>query len=256
MATEHLKEPAAISAVEDITIELSTKPAIRLWVGREKSDKKFGILGVPGFCKFMNTMESAIRKDDPYADYYYFQIEEAISDLASNLDRELQDIEDHISKKKHRKMTLPPVSSKEPLKLPIRFAAQTGFKITHQLLMLDEIVTRVLAANHIGILGQDDKHQIIKRLEQQFRAVLNLVFKYKYTGVTRDDIATNNQIGRKALKQMGELPDEFLFGDKRAQDAPPLPKKRRNTSKNNSTKDKEQDEVPSTDSEQSESAAA
>ena len=40
MATKNSQNMSAIRTKEDITIELSTRPASRLWEGREKTAKK------------------------------------------------------------------------------------------------------------------------------------------------------------------------------------------------------------------------
>ena len=51
MADSNSQKMAAIGAKQDIEIELATRPALRLWQGREKTQKRHGILGLPGFCK-------------------------------------------------------------------------------------------------------------------------------------------------------------------------------------------------------------
>ena len=83
---------ASIAPTQDIEIELATRPALRLWQGREKTENRHGILGLPGFCSRGRSIEQAIRDDDPYADYHFAQIEEGIEHLSEDLDEELKDI--------------------------------------------------------------------------------------------------------------------------------------------------------------------
>ena len=216
----------SIKAKEDITIEIATKPAYRLWQGRQKNEKKHGILGLPGFCKLMRGVEQSIKEDDPYADYYYLLIEEAIERLIFDLNIELKDIESLVSENIPSAMNMPDVGSSNPIVIPVRFASSVGFKMVYQLLKVDQIVLKILLANHIGLLPTKDKFQTIARVERRFRSVMHLIFGYRHTGVTRDDIAANNPIAKKAQDLMGDLDACYLEATKRSDNAPSLPLKR------------------------------
>ena len=65
---DNTQRMASIETKQDIEIELATRPAVRLFQGREKTPKRHGILGLPGFSKIIRGSEQAVRKDDPYAD--------------------------------------------------------------------------------------------------------------------------------------------------------------------------------------------
>lgn len=226
MADTKSNQMAAIGAKQDIEIELATRPALRLWQGREKTPKRHGILGIPGFCKLIRGIEQSIRNDDPYADYYYHKIETAIEELAFDLESELKDIQSLIEENTPGAMRLPDVGSKDPVVVPIRFASRLGFQLVYQLLNVDQVVLKILLASHVGLLGTKEKFQTLARVETRFRGVLHLVFQYRHTGVTRDDIAANNQKAVKARELMGELEEGYLEGSLRSENAPALPAKR------------------------------
>lgn len=219
----------SVTALTDIQIELATRPALRIWEGREKTTQKHGILGIPGFCKFMKGIELAIKEDDPYADFHYHKIEEAISSLSFELDNELSDIETYITQKIPPAMKLPDIGSKSPVVVPIRFASQIGFKLVYELLKLDRIVLKLLLANHIGLLANKEKFDALDRLERKARAVINLVYGFRYTGLTRDDVAANNQKAIQAKQLMGDIPKGYLDGTLRSASAPALPLRRLQT---------------------------
>ena len=166
MADSNSQKMAAIGAKQDIEIELATRPALRLWQGREKTQKRHGILGLPGFCKIVRGIEQAVREDDPYADYHYHRIEQAIDDLTFDLDSELKDIQSFIDENIPPAMRLPDIGSKNPVVVPIRFASRLGFQLVYQLLKVDQIVLKVLLANHIGLLPNKEK-----RLSQELKSV-------------------------------------------------------------------------------------
>ena len=220
---------ASIGTVQDIEIELATRPAVRLFQGREKTSKRHGILGMPGFSKIVRGIEQAVREDDPYADYHYKQIEQAIEDLAFDLDSELKDIKAYIDENTPSAMHIPEIGSKQPMVVPIRFASRLGFQLVYQLLKVDQIVLKVLLANHIGLLPNREKFDTLTRVEKRVRSVIHLVFAYRHTGVTRDDVAANNKKAQKAIDMMGDLEPGYLDGSLRSDNAPPLPAKRLQT---------------------------
>ncbi len=126
-------------------------------------------------------------------------------------------------------MRLPDIGSKNPVVVPIRFASRLGFQLVYQLLKVDQIVLKVLLANHIGLLPNKEKFETLARVEKRVRGVLHKVFSYRHTGVTRDDLAANNQKAQKAKELMGDLKVGYLEGTTRSDNAPPLPMKRLQT---------------------------
>ena len=225
----HTQRMASIETKQDIEIELATRPAVRLFQGREKTPKRHGILGLPGFSKIIRGIEQAVREDDPYADYHFHQIEQAIEDLTFDLDSELKDIKAYIDENIPSAMRLPEIGSKNPVVVPVRFASRLGFQLVYQLLKVDQIVLKVLLANHIGLLPNKEKFETLARVEKRVRGVFHLVFAYRHTGVTRDDIAANNKKAQKAIELMGDLEHGYLDGTNRSDNAPPLPPKRLRT---------------------------
>mgnify|MGYP003655034177 CR=1 FL=1 len=223
------KKMGAIAAQGTIEIELSTRPALRLWQGREKTEKRHGIIGVPGFSKIMKGIEASIRADDPYADYHYQVIEQAIEDLKEHLEMEDRDITMFLSENVPAAMRLPEVGSESPTVVPVRFVSKLGFQLTYQVLKVDQIVLKVLSANHIGLLSNSVKFETLARLEKKVRSVMHLIFAYHNVGVTRDDMAANNKKAQIAIDRMGQLEKSYLEGSIRSESAPALPMNRLKT---------------------------
>jgi len=217
---------SSIKAKDDITIELSTRSAVRLFKGREKTSKRHGIMGIPGFCKLLKGMESAIAQDDPYADYYFKVIDDAIEELSFDLDIQLKELLEFIESNTPSAMNIPDSINSSPVVMPIKFASKMSFKIIYQLLKADKILLNVLRANHVGMLSNEEKFQMIAFTERKVRGVIHKIFSYKYMGVTRDDLAANNQKALQAIKAMGELEAGYLEGSERSSHAPSLPSRR------------------------------
>ncbi len=237
-------ELGPIRAKTDITVDVATRPALRVWSGRDKTPERRGILGIPGFASITRTLEEQVKLDDPYADYHFIQIENALAKLRSELDQELETITTFIDEMVPPAMTLPDVGSNEPCILPIRFASRHGFAMLYELLKMDKIVMKTLLANHIGLLNSSEKFKTLNRLEARMRTALYTAYAYRVTGVTRDDMAANNKVAKRAIEMMGELKIEYLEGTTRSPNAPQLPQKRLATlvsTKDNSEKTGKED---------------
>ncbi|MBN5587274.1 TIGR03761 family integrating conjugative element protein, partial [Pseudomonas aeruginosa] len=79
----------------DVKLTLHTYHAARIWTGRQKSDAKHSILGLSGFCAYVNRMHRGAAQDDPYSDWWLVQIEEKVESCQAALkaiDQRLDDV--------------------------------------------------------------------------------------------------------------------------------------------------------------------
>jgi integrating conjugative element protein (TIGR03761 family) len=220
------KRMASVTSAEDITIEFSTRSAFRLWSGRESTDKQRGILGVAGFARLLRSLEQAVREDDPYADFHFLRIEQSINELSAELNADLAAMTDLIASKIPSAMKVPAAVSEEPTVVPVKFSSRLGFDLVYQVLKVDQIALKVLLASHLALMSAKEKFTALANSERKVRAVMNKVFDYRYTGVTRDDMSATNQKALAAIKAMGELSEEYLSGELRSPNAPKLPRRR------------------------------
>lgn len=226
---------ASVTSAGDITVELATRSAVRLWHGRETTEKRRGIIGMAGFGRLLRTVEQSIKEDDPYADCFYAKIESAIADLSDDLDADMKAMDDLIESGIPAEMTVPKVVNEEPVVVPVKFSSSLGFKLVYQLIKADKIALKVLQASHLGLLDGNDKLVYLSNNERKIRAVMNRVFDFKYTGVTRDDVAANNPKAQKADNLMGKISEGYMTGELRSPNAPKPPRRRRQAIEKNDT---------------------
>ena len=226
MADAEAEKLAPLRTVDDITIKLSSRAAVRLWEGKKKVGNNYSVIGVPGFCKMLRGIEDAIRSDDPYADYYFHQIEIAIETLNAELTQELKSIGEIIADSISGQMTLPEIENRNPSVYPVRFASRLGFQLVHQLLLVDRIYLQYAQAHYVALISMAQKATFGNKMERRIRGIMNMVFKFVNCNVSRDDIAAGNQVAQRAIKKMGEIPQEYLTGETRSEEAPFLPAKR------------------------------
>ncbi|KFX68102.1 conjugal transfer protein [Pseudomonas taeanensis MS-3] len=208
----------------DVQLTLHTHHAARIWMGRPKNEQKPGIIGLSGFCSIINRMTRGATQDDPYSDWWMIQLEDKIneSDTAlKDIDQRLDDV----------MANLPPAISIsnnlsiQPVRLPLYISNPLGFKAVYLLTSYDEIVRRILLAQHVGLIGRRDMELWIDEGAAVLRKLFGLAQIYRYSGACRDDFAANNakaEAARKMYERHGEIPQDILEGTRRSTFAPPI----------------------------------
>lgn len=208
----------------DVKLTLHTHHAARIWMGRPKSDLKPGIIGLSGFCSVVNRMSRGAQQDDPYSDWWMILLEDKVTESKQGL----KDIEARLDT---AMATLPPAISIsenlsiQPVSLPLYISNPIGFQAVYLLTGYDEIVRRILLAQHVGLVGRRDMEAWIDEGAAVLRRLFGLAQLYKYSGAERDDFAANNakaEAARKLYERYGELPQDILQGLRRSTFAPPI----------------------------------
>lgn len=208
----------------DVQLTLHTHHAARIWLGRPKNELKHGIIGLAGFCAIINRLSRGASQDDPYSDWWMVQLEDKVneSDLALRaIDQRLDDV----------MANLPPAISIsnnlsiQPVSLPLFIANPLGFKAVYLLTAYDEIVRRILLAQHVGLIGRREMERWIDEGAAVLRKLFGLAQLYKFSGACRDDFAANNaraDAARQMYERYGEIPQDILEGTRRSTFAPPI----------------------------------
>lgn len=193
-------------------------------MGRPKNDLKPGFIGLSGFCSVINRMSRGAQQDDPYSDWWMILLEDKITESKESL----RTIEERLDT---AMASLPPAISIsenlsiQPVSLPLYISNPIGFQAVYLLTGYDEIVRRILLAQHVGLVGRRDMETWIDEGAAVLRRLFGLAQVYKFSGAERDDFASNNakaQAARKMYERYGELPQDILEGTRRSNFAPPI----------------------------------
>jgi integrating conjugative element protein (TIGR03761 family) len=225
--------------VENPTIQLITNVALFLWNGRERTENKAYIMSMPELLRRVRNMESAIQQDDPWADKTYLALQEAIDEAEHAFQAKKEELE-AVVEQGHSRISFPSAVTKSPVEREIVDHSRLGFRVLEVLALADDTARLILEAQHRGRIDAREKVLLVKSVESIFRAMMSHVSKWRYFGVTRDDVAGNTQPAQKAKAAFGEIEQEYLDGSLRSKFAPELPKKRQKVS---------QAEAPVTDDE-------
>ncbi len=212
---------------------LHTQLAHRLFYGRKKSvettivdgkpvkRKLEAVIGLVRFTSNINQLYNLAEMDDPYADYMLLKIETSMAELKANLSTNIEalrqllgDVED---------MQIDASFSVKPIQLPLEFQTPFyGFEAARIVKYYDRLVLLALTTRHTGDLLDSDWNRVVNHSARDIRRVFLMSTQYKFAGVTRDDMAANNQRARAAIEQHGELPQNVVEGRKRAIHAPKI----------------------------------
>ncbi len=208
----------------DVALTLHTHHAARIWIGRPKSEGKAAIIGLAGFCAAINRIARGASQDDPYSDWWLIRVEEKIEES----DEALKAIDLRLDEVM---ASLPPAISisnnlsVQPVKLPLFISNPLGFKAVYLLTSYDEIVRRILLAQHVGLIGRRDMEVWIDEGAGVLRRLFGLAQLHRYSGAARDDFAANNAKAAQAREmyaRYGEIPQDILEGTRRSAFAPPI----------------------------------
>lgn len=209
------------------TITLHTRSGAYMWEGREKAEGQRYIMAFEYYLKKLRNIQNAAKDDDPWADKAFLLSEIAISDATAEIQM-LQTTLEEAKANHHSRLVIPNASVSKTVTLDIRQHSVLGWRALELLLIADDVVKLALEAHHVARITQEQKILFIRKAEAIVRSILKPATQYEYTGVTRDDVASNNQKAQKAKQKMGRIESEYLTAEKRSKYAPPLPSKRRN----------------------------
>ncbi|WP_079457545.1 PFL_4669 family integrating conjugative element protein, partial [Pseudomonas aeruginosa] len=122
----------------DVKLTLHTYHAARIWTGRQKSDAKHSILGLSGFCAYVNRMHRGAAQDDPYSDWWLVQIEEKVESCQAALKAIDQRLDD-VMAKLPATLDISENLSVTPVKVPLFISNPLGFKAVYLLTNYDEL---------------------------------------------------------------------------------------------------------------------
>ena len=201
-------------------IVLHTRAAHRLFYGRRRDDKANikPIIGLVRFSTNVNGIVECAANDDPWADAVLLKIEDRFTAANTLVKENIDVLEQLLDGMEGLSICLN--ESVKPVTLPVEFKTVYGFMGARLLGQYDKLVRLGLVARHVGLVFADDWGRLVGTPGRNIREVFWLSATYRYTGVTRNDVAANNEVARRAVAKYGKLPQDVLEGTRRAKHAP------------------------------------
>jgi len=208
----------------EVTITLHTYHAFRIWNGVRRPDEQEearfrGIPGMQNYFAITNLIKLASGRDDPFADWWMIKLEERIEAARARIDKFSRELVD-VMKRVPSQISISDNLNQAPVTLPLYVGSHLGFHGVYLLTTYDELVRKVLLANHTGLLGRLDMESYIDLAAHELRSLIELANRFRNTGASRDDMAANNARAREAVEKLGLPPEDILQGNRRSEFAP------------------------------------
>ena len=204
-----------------MTLQIHTRHASRLWYGRRTTKDKPGIMGLGAFMSITNKINIGSRQDDPYADMWMLNVEEKIDQtkaLLGTLKKEIDDVFNSVPST----FSLSENLNIQPANLPVFAGSHLGYLAIYVLAQYDEIVRKALLAFHIALIHRAGLDHWLNRGDKYLRSLLAVVVRYHFSGVTRKDFVEGNAAAQAAIEKYGEVPQDIFDGTRRSRFSPPL----------------------------------
>lgn len=203
---------------------VKTHLAQQLVFGRPASpraDGKRAIIGLIGFAGMLKSIFTGAKLDDPYADKWLLEIEAAIDAAAAELAELRNSVEHSLAVRPDVHHTV--AQSVKPIEVPLYFSNQLAFRAAYLVNDFDMLVCAIQTAKHVAAITTTKSNELIQRGSKTIRRTFASAIGYRYTGVSRADVAHRTARAGAAFERWGELPREVLDGTRRAEYGPPLP---------------------------------
>jgi integrating conjugative element protein (TIGR03761 family) len=190
----------------------------------EPGGKKFKAIGLYNFSVKCAILESAIKKDDPYADAAFYHIHEEVIRERAELKERIVAFKNWLSGEIPKTLSLTAAMNLTPLTLEFKFNSTMAFQLLYLILELDEYFRLIKLAQHISLVDPTQSNKQIHDGMRIARNIMNNVNFYKHTDVTRKDVMESNQRAKQAQEAMPMLvlDEGFITGATRSSLAPSI----------------------------------
>lgn len=203
-----------------IELKLHTYHALRVWQGGQPTGKTgYTVPSMQQYFAITNMIRLTSARDNPYADWWMIKIEEKL-DQAQQEMHELSAMLEKLITAVPEQISITENLNQEPFITPVFCNSHMGFRAVFLLEAYDGLARKILLANHVGLLSRRDMEGFLDQGAHQLRSLFGLALTYRNTGVTRDDMATNNARAREAIERLGTPPSDILQGTRRSEFAP------------------------------------
>ncbi len=212
----------------EISAVIHTKQAAILIQGKliedqhKKSNTKRAVIGLYKFASMASILESNIKKDDPFADYIFYNFHEEIINERAKLKAKLATFKNWINSKVPSNLSLNESMNVRPLEMKFKFNSALAFQLSYLILEQDEYFRLLKLAQHIAVIDSNQANDNINENMRDTRRIMNMIYLYKTSNATRSDHKANNQVWKRACEMMPQLvlPESILTGEKRSALAP------------------------------------
>ncbi len=222
--TQTFKEPAR--NVVMVSYYTAAAPDMLFSTVKDPNDPKSRfIAGVDWLDTKVKPVMDAVEQDDPFADQILYDIEQSIDNAVAVYKDASDDLQKFIGETLSGSdsfLELAPEPETNVVK--ILFDHKLAYKVLWLSKELDKVLYFLYQANKLSLITTKEKNQRWMEAKKLFRNTFNQISGWKHTGISREALAQNTAIVRKAfeINSRIELTPEVLLLEKRADVAPSI----------------------------------
>nr|WP_236849210.1 TIGR03761 family integrating conjugative element protein [Chania multitudinisentens] len=207
----------------ELRIDLHTFYAISTWQGRERSEHKGTIIGMPRFFRLVSGINKDSQADNPYADAVMYHIENLIDDAHQEIQCLLNEI-NQLFTGLPSGITLSDVVSSEPLNIAVHSHTPVGYRCVYLLVGFDQLALKLFQAYHYGFISRQHRDHQLQESGYLLRKIFTVAMRYRSFPVNRQAFVTDDADAtlEQARDYFGELDEAILLGKKRSRFSPPV----------------------------------
>lgn len=171
-------------------------------------------------------MEGDIRRDNPYADFWFDQMMNRLEEAAKKNEESLASLQAFMAGRVTSSFTSTIPESTKPVVYNVRSGSRGYYKFLFAVLSIDALIRTIMLAHHLCLMDNKAKNSHIQDVMSTFRSIISAAASYRHYDVDRNDIAANNQRAQKAKEHydaIGIVPTEkHMTGEVRNEWAPEI----------------------------------
>ncbi len=224
-----LKQIGSLMTDETDVMEIHTKEAYRLFIGRtrDESPRGYGITSGKKVAAVLRSIWNLSANDNPYADWILVQVTDRVAELRQQIERSGELFQGEMAKMQARGLRVSVLKSRAPVEVELGFRSPYGYMIVDLILDYDwyaRVVKTMVQKNRIGDLeGKDDLYQMTKRIRALFESTLpyqKYLLREELRQLSRSDFLPGaNDEARKRVEAavgiFGEVPQPIFTGEVR-----------------------------------------
>jgi len=224
-----LKQIGSLMTDETDVMEIHTKEAYRLFIGRtrDESPRGYGITSGKKVAAVLRSIWNLSANDNPYADWILVQVTDRVAELRQQIERSGELFQGEMAKMQARGLRVSVLKSRAPVEVELGFRSPYGYMIVDLILDYDwyaRVVKTMVQKNRIGDLeGKDDLYQMTKRIRALFESTLpyqKYLLREELRQLSRSDfLPCANDEARKRVEAavgiFGEVPQPIFTGEVR-----------------------------------------
>lgn len=224
-----LKQIGSLVTDETDVMEIHTKEAYRLFIGRtrDESPRGYGITSGKKVAAVLRSIWNLSANDNPYADWILVQVSDRVAELRQQIEQVGKLFQDDLDKLQARGLRVSVLKSRAPVEVELGFRSPYGYMIVDLILDFDwyaRVVKTMVQKNRLGDLeGKDNLYQMTKRIRALFESTLpyqKYLLREELRLLSRSDFLPGaSDEARKRVEAavgiFGEVPQPIFTGEVR-----------------------------------------